>query len=283
MRRAGLVLALALATGASAACSAGAQSWRTVSASRQVWGEKSLNVEVEYGAGRLTMSPAVRPLLYHFEMRYDENAAAPVTSYDRRTGTLRLAVEQTEKHGRHRKNSESRATVQLTRDVPMALDVRFGAGEAEMDLGGLSLRSMRLATGASDTKVSFGTPNRIPAEAVRMEAGAASFRATGLGNTRAERFEFQGGVGEATLDFSGAWDRSASASVKMGIGSLRLRFPRSLGVKVVKESFLTSFEGSGLVKRGNAFYSRNWDSAPNKLTVTVEAALGSIDVDWIDS
>ncbi|MBV9773290.1 MAG: hypothetical protein JO040_05035 [Gemmatimonadetes bacterium] len=282
-RRPGLVLALALVTAASAACTARAQSWRTVNSSRQVWGEKNLNVQVEYGAGRLTVAPASQPLLYQFQMRYDEDRVAPVTTYDRRTGTLRLATQQNDRRGSRKVSDEARATVNLTRDVPLALDVKFGAGEANLDLGGLSLRNVRLATGASDTRVSFSTPNRIPAEGVRMEAGAASFSATGLGNTRAERFEFEGGVGEATLDFSGAWDRSASASVKMGIGSLTLRFPRSVGVKVVKDSFLTSFDGSGMVKRGNAYYSRNWDSAPNRLTVTVEAALGSIDIDWIDS
>jgi N-terminal domain of toast_rack, DUF2154 len=286
-RRTVLAFALVLAGGAGAAGCADAQSWRTISSSRQqLGGEKALDVEVEYGAGRLTVSPADRPLLYQFRMRYDEAQVAPLTTYDRRTGALRLGMESRDgKRGirMNRVHEESRADVHLTRDVPLDLSLRFGAGEANIDLGGLAVRRLRMATGASETRVAFRTPNRVAAEEVSMEAGAASFEVSGLGNARAQRFEFQGGVGETVLDFSGAWDRNASASVKMGIGSLTLRFPRELGVRIVKDSFLTSFDGSGMVKRGGAYYSRNWESAQNRLTVSVSAALGSIEIDWIDS
>jgi hypothetical protein len=68
----------------------------------------------------------------------------------------------------------------------------------------------------------------------------------------------------------------------LGIGSLTLRFPRSLGVRITKNSFLTSFDSSGMIRRGNAFYSRSWDTAPHKLSLDVSAALGSIQVEWID-
>ncbi|MEW5927434.1 MAG: toast rack family protein [Gemmatimonadota bacterium] len=284
-RSALLGLAVAAAAGCGSADPSEAQSWRTVNSSRQVLNEKALDVEVEYGAGRLVVTPADRPLLYEFQMRYDESQTTPVTEYDRERGTLRLGMRSRDRERGIRVNrvrEESRADLHLSREVPMDLGLEFGAGEADIDLGGLSLRSLRVATGASDTRIGFRAPNRIPAEEVRLEAGAASFEVTGLGNTRAQRFTFKGGVGETVLDFSGAWDRNATAEVSMGIGSLTLRFPRDLGVRIVKDSFLTSFDGSGMVKRGGAYYSRNWESARNRLTVEVEAAFGSIDVDWID-
>lgn len=284
-RHALLGLAVAVAAGCGSADPSEAQSWRTVSSSRQVLNEKALDVEVEYGAGRLVVTPADRPLLYEFQMRYDESRTTPVTEYDRERGTLRLGMRSRDRERGMRVNrvrEESRADLHLSREVPMDLGLEFGAGEADIDLGGLSLRSLRVATGASDTHIRFRAPNRIPAEEVRLEAGAASFEVTGLGNTRAQRFAFKGGVGETVLDFGGAWDRNATAEVSMGIGSLTLRFPRDLGVRIVKDSFLTSFDGSGMVKRSGAYYSRNWESARNRLTVEVEAAFGSIDVDWID-
>ena len=37
-----------------------------------------------------------------------------------------------------------------------------------------------------------------------------------------------------------------------------------------------------MVKRGNAWYSRNYDQAANKLDISINAAMGSIGVDWID-
>lgn len=284
-RRALLALAVAAGAGCGAQGPADAQSWRTVTSSRQALGEKALDVAVEYGAGRLVVTPADRPLLYQFQMRYDESQTTPVTEYDREGGSLRLGMRSRDR-GRglrvNRVREESRADLHLSREVPLKLDLEFGAGEADIDLGGLSLRSLHVATGASETRIAFGAPNRVAADAVEMKAGAASFQATGLGNARAQRYLFEGGVGETVLDFGGAWDRNATARVSMGIGSLTMRFPRDLGVRIVKDSFLTSFDDSGLVKRGGAYYSRNWESARNRLTVEVDAAFGSIDIDWTD-
>jgi hypothetical protein len=270
-----VLIALALAQVASA------QSWRTVSSARQTHGnESALQVNVEYGAGRLNMSPAEQPFLYQLEARYDSDRFTPITQYDAAAGSLRVGMEG---RGRTRTVGEqARMDVSLSRLVPMGLKLQFGAGEANLDLGGLSLRTLDVSTGASETRISFNQPNRVSAEHVRLEAGAASLRVNGLGNARAARYSFQGGVGETTLDFGGEWTRSATASAELGIGSLTLRFPRSLGVRITKSSFLTSFDSSGMVKRGNVFYSRNWDTAPHKLSLDVSAALGSIQVEWID-
>jgi hypothetical protein len=130
--------------------------------------------------------------------------------------------------------------------------------------------------------VSFTQPNRVAARRVKLEAGAAELHVNGLGNTRAQRFEFSGGMGETTLDFGGAWASSATAQVEMGVGSLRLRLPRSLGVKITKDSFLASFSPSGMVRRGDAWYSRGYDQARYRLDLSISAAMGSIDVEWID-
>ena len=261
-----------------------AQSWRTVTSTRQLQGEKRLDVQVEYGAGSLSVSPGDASQLYGFELRYDEDQFAPVAVYQRDTGVLRLGTESRDK-GRGsttRGGKEAHARIQLSPAVPTALTLKFGAGEARLGLGALSLQSVDISTGASETVVAFDAPNRVPAEFVRLRSGAAALRASGLGNANAERFEVEGGVGETVLDFGGTWTRNASASVKMGMGSITLRFPRSLGVRLSRSSFLTSFDSEGLTKRGDAHYSPNWDGAAHRLTVHVNAALGAIRVEWID-
>ncbi len=259
------------------------QSWRTITSARQVAGERRIDVNVEYGAGRLRVEPERGNLLYRMELRYDESTVVPVSSYDRQTGRLRLGLDN--KKGRQRRddrNGEGRASIALTPAVPMALKLAFGAGEADVKLGGLALESVDISTGASETRVSFDRPNRSVARAVKLEAGAASLVVTNLANARAQRIEFDGGVGETTLDFGGTWTRDAQATVKMGIGSVKLRLPRSLGVRIEKNSFLASFDSNGMTKRGNAWYSRSYDRAPRKLNIQIDAAIGSIDVDWID-
>lgn len=278
--------AVALSVAALLLVSAGpaaAQKWRTVNSSRQVWNEKQLDVRVDYAAGRLRVAPSESALLYQVELRYDESVFTPVTEYSPEAGRLRVAVRG-QRDGVRMKNiaQEARATLSLSPTVPLDLEMSFGAGEADLDLGGLSLRRLDLSTGASETRVRFSTPNRAVADRIDLRAGVSDFRATGLGNANASRFTFEGGVGSTTLDFGGRWSRSASGSIHIGMGSLDLRFPRALGVKIVKNSFLTTFDSSGLVKRGDAFYSRNWDTAEHQLTLTIDAGMGSIDIRWID-
>lgn len=270
-----------------AACAHDAEShpaarMRGMTSARQVAGEKQLAVQVQYGAGMLRVAPADGDLLYRLDLRYDERQFRPVAEYDRGAGRLRLGVEGRDGHGGPASADDAHATVELSPTVPIDLSLQFGAGQAEVDLGGMSIRDLSVQTGASQTTIAFGRPNRIAANRVRVQAGAAELRVTGLGNTRAERFEFEGGVGQTTLDFGGAWNRNATASVRMGVGSVRLRLPRSLGVKVSKSSFLSSFDPTGMTRRGDAWYSNGYDSAAFKLDLSINAAVGSIDIDWID-
>lgn len=275
--------ALFLAVGA-VADGVSAQAMRSMTSARQLSGERALDVEVHYGAGRLTVGPGTPGLMYRMEMRYDSARWRPVTRYDRARGALELGVESARRTGRddERARRTDHASIALTPEVPMVLDLEFGAGRADLELGGLSLRRLELSTGASETHVTFGRPNRISAELVHIEAGAASVEVGRLGNARAERFEFKGGLGEATLDFTGAWSRSARATIEMGVGSVKLRLPRGLGVRVEKDSFLASFDAPGMTKRGNAWFSRDYDSARYKLDIAIDAAIGSIEIDWVD-
>jgi hypothetical protein len=261
----------------------GAQEWRSFTSARQLWGEKELDVRITYGAGKLRIDPADSGILYTLDLRYDERHFTPKAVYTRDGGRLEVGIEGRGNTRRIRNVSDqSTATLRLNPGVASRLRMEFGAGEADLNLGGMALRSLDLATGASDTKVRFDSPNPMTADRVTLKAGAASLVATGLGNARTSRFEFEGGVGSTTLEFSGDLDRDADVTAKMGIGSLVLRFPRSAGVRVQRSSFLTSFDAGGLERQGNAHVSRNWDTAEHRISVSVEAALGSISIEWID-
>lgn len=285
-RRATLrLLTVAGLTAAVVACQpAAGQKMRSVTSARQLAGERRLDVELTYAAGRLTVEPARSNLLYRLDMRYNEERWRPLTEYDRQGGRLRLGLENVRRRGRDdvRSGREDRATIALSPQVPMDLELEFGAGEAQVELGGLALEAVDISTGASETRITFSQPNRVAARTVKIAAGAAEIEVEKLGNARAERFEFEGGLGEATLDFTGAWSRSATASIEMGVGEVRLRLPRGLGVRIEKDSFLTSFDAPGMTRRGDAWYSRGYDQARYRLDISIDAAVGSIEIDWVD-
>lgn len=255
---------------------------RTLTSSRQISGTEPMRVEVESGAGVLRIEPLEEgDLLYRMELRYDERNASPLTEFDSESRKLRLGLSGRQGNGGRVRNS-SRAEVELTREVPLDLTMRFGAGEASFDLSGVRVRSLTVETGASETVLRVDAPNPVRASSVEMKAGAAEVRASGLGNLRTERFVFQGGMGAATLDFGGAWEGDATADIDMGMGALVLLFPRDVGVRIDRSSFLSRFEGEGFSRRDGQEVSDNWDSARHHLTIDLDAALGSVEVRWID-
>lgn len=261
------------------ASSASAQDWRTLARSRDYRGETALAVNIEYGAGRLVVKPAGESVLYRTSLRYDADAFEPRFEYAEQR--LRLGIASGKVKGRKHAR-EGRLELQVGPRVPLDLDLQFGAAEAEIELGGLRLRRLHVATGASATRLQVSTANLIEAETIEIEAGAAKLDASGLANLRARKLEVSGGVGEVVLDFSGAWTRDLEASIEMGMGTVTIRVPRGLGVRVSRSGFLSGFDSEGLIKRGNVYYSENYEGAAHHLDVDLQAALGSVRIVWLD-
>jgi len=270
-----------LVMGLSVVDAAQAQNRRTVTMSRQVEDEQELEVNVRYGAGRFSVGPAESGVLYHMQIEYDEDVFRPIAEYQDRS--LQIGTESLGRHFWFRRDrGAGKMELALSRDVAMDLNMDFGAVRADIDLGGIRLTRLEINTGASQTLIDISEPNRETMSRASMDVGAAEFTVLNLGNLNAEVIEIDAGIGEIDLDFSGDWRQDTRVSIDMGIGSLVLRFPRGLGVRLVKNTFLTSLDSEGLVKRGDAYYSLDYDDAEYQITVDVDAAFGSIRVAWVN-
>ncbi len=279
----GVLIALLLATWP--AQPAAAQSWRSVAKSRQVHGEDFLEVKINYAVGRLELGRGPDKLLYRLNSRYDEDAFKLTSTYlesDRR-GRLSIDIEGHEninvKDFKDYDYEAGNLRVDLSSATPLALSMKFGAVEAELELGGLRLQRLLLETGASDTRVKFSEPNPDVAEHCTFKAAAAAFRVTGLGNSGCRSITVSGGIGDIDLDFSGAWSHDASADINVGFGGIEIRVPAELGVRVERSTFLMSFDAAGFIKQeGGVWLSRNWDTAKRHLTISISGAVGAIKV-----
>ncbi|MFQ5678208.1 MAG: hypothetical protein ACE5HP_01960 [Gemmatimonadota bacterium] len=283
---------------------AGAQEWKEFRSSRQAAAYRSLQVEILYGAGRLHVEPAEGDRLYDVRMLFDSERYVPLRSWSEREGQGKLRVALTSAREEEDRSSEirlddfdlqldvgdlkklgdssGRLDMRLSRDVPTELKVGVGAAKSAIELGGVPLTRLEFNTGASETRLSFEQPNPARLQTLSVKIGAASFRAEDLGNANFEHLTFQGGVGDITLEFGGEWRRDARASVKMGVGSLTLRFPRELGVRVRRKSFLTSFDAPELERlEEGVFESSNWAAAENHLELDLDAAFGSVRVEIV--
>lgn len=276
MRRAILVAALSTVT----APAVHAQSMRSVTMSRQLEDDAEVRVSVEYGVGNFSVRSVGEGLLYRMNLRYDEERFEPIADYsDHR---LELGVESIGRHRGSRRDRESGEFVlELARNVPMELDLEFGAVRADIDLGGLELTDLELSTGASESTLDISLPNRGRIETASFEVGAAEFTARNLGNLNADRIEFDAGVGSVVLGLEGEWQRDARMSIDLGLGALQLRVPEGLGLRLNKDSFLTTLDSEGLVKRGDTFESLDWGDADRRVTIDLDAAFGSVEVVWV--
>ncbi len=275
---AGLALAL-LPIGLGTANARG-QEWRTVAMSRQLQDERSLDVEVRYAAGRFGLAPAEPGTLYRMHLRYDEDALAPVA---RHSGSrLVLGAEAVGSRMRLAEGETAgEIRLELTPDVPIDLDLDLGAVKAEIDLGSLRLTGLDIETGASQTGLEVSEPNTEAMAEARLRVGAAQFTARGLGNLNASRIEVDAGVADLDLDLTGEWRQDATVTVDVGFGALTLRLPRGIGVRLSHDGFLTSLDSEGLVKRGDAYYSLDYEEAEYQVHLDVDAAFGRIRIVWV--
>lgn len=284
-----------------APASAHGQGWLEMKTARQADGASRMDLRVEYAAGRLEIGPAEEGLLYQARLRYRGDSFRPLRSYELSDGTarVRLGLEGRDRESdldlnwRSLKNldlddldeemGDGRLAVGVGRTVPTSLEVTVGAAEVEMELGGLPLTGLRINTGASETTVRFDAPNPVEMERMEVRSGAAEMELLELANAGLGRMRVEGAVGDVTLDFTGEWRRDMDVTVKMGLGSLSLRIPADVGVRLRKSSLLSSFSGFGLEKAEDGSYrSDNWSAARHRLELSVDAAFGSIDVRRVD-
>ncbi len=278
-------LALSAVALAVAASPASAQDWRTLATARQSQGEEFLDVRIKYAAGRFEITKGTDRYLYRLASRYDAEAFDLRSDYRESESGGRLRVElEGEKHLHFKdlKRYDIEAgslRLAISGTTRLALDLELGAVEAVLELGGLKLQQIRLKIGASDMQIRFSEPNPEEAEECSFKVGAAAFAVEGLGNSGCRNITFKGGVGSTLLDFSGEWQHDAEVNIEVGLGSLEIRVPSELGVRIERNTFLMGFDAQGIwIHEGNTWTSENWGQGSHDLTIHVRGALGTIEV-----
>ena len=277
-----LWLGLVLAFDARSGAAQEAPLWRTVGMSRQLRDTLPQRIRVQYGAGRLALRGSDAPLLYSMQLRYDEGRAIPIHRYDAEQRSAVLGLESLGRGLRTIAGGERGASGEMTLALPnrvtLELDLELGGTQSTLELGGLALRALSIECGATDAALLFTMPNRTRMRDLAIDVGAADFSAVNLANANAEQIRLRGGVGVMDLDFGGTWSHDMSVTARLAVGKLLLRIPSDVGVRLELTRVAAGFEHEGFVKRGDAWYSDNYDRATHKLRLRAETYFGKIEI-----
>ncbi|HEX2778009.1 MAG TPA: hypothetical protein VHM30_00820 [Gemmatimonadaceae bacterium] len=272
-----------VALAALAPAAAGAQQWRTVETARQLTATDPLAVTIRYAAGHLELRPVEGRLLYQMRIRYDEQAMDALHQYDAADHRLQLGLRSANVGWRAMKSMHGEKggsmSVGLTSELPMALDVELGGVEADMDLGGLRITQLKLASGLAGVKVDFSSPNAVVMERMSLDLGLGGLKLENVGNANVAEISIDGGLGGIALDFGDVVAHDVKINADMALGELRIGVPRNVGVMVQGDLKGGTFDRQiGFMRKDNAWYSLNWNEASRRITVVTSSTLANLKV-----
>jgi hypothetical protein len=193
-------------------------------------GSERVRVNLDMGAGDLKVSSGTQKLLQAY-FNYNVPDLKPAVHYSTAAGIGDLRVEQPS-HRTHIGNMKYEWDLRLSDLVPLDVHVNFGAGQAQLDLGSLDLRSVEVDMGVGQLQMDLrGNPKHDYNVRVSGGVGEATVRLpanVGL-DARAS-----GGIGDISVrglhKEGGHWVNDAynapgvkiHVDVQGGIGSIKL-------------------------------------------------------------
>ena len=260
------------------------QQWRTIESARQLSGDGPLKVSVSYAAGKLELTPSEDAgLLYQMRIRYDEQSMDAIHQYDANTRRLRLGLDKANVGFKSLKGGKGdrggSMSLELSPAVPLDLDVAVGAAEADLELGGMKVRSLAIKTGMAGANVSFGEPNGVPLDRLKLDVGMGAVELTDLGNAHVGEISIHGALGGVSLDFGSEMTRDVKVDATLALGGLQVSVPEDVGVMFQGDLKAAKFEPRiAFTRMGDAWYSSNWKDASHKVTIVGTSTLANVTV-----
>ena len=244
--------------------------------------EELMRARVELKVGKIEVEPGSPSNSYELELHYNELAFEPMIDFAREDGVADLSIGLDGEGKSFRGFGQNRLFLRLSPDVPIELVTNNGIGECNLNLTGMKVRSLVLESGVGETTLTMLESNPISCEKIEISSGVGELELVGLGNLSFEELDFQGGVGGASLDFSGSWDTVGEVEIEVGVGGISLLLPRDVGAEIrASKTFMSDIELPNFTKKGNTYYSDNLDRVSKVIKFRVTAGIGEVELKWI--
>jgi len=228
------------------------------------------NLKLEFGAGKFALAPGA-DVLVDGTATYNYAEFKPHVKTDGGDVTVRMGDKDIKFIPAN--NPKNNWDLKLG-DQPMSLSIEAGAFDGEFEFGGLALTRLDISAGASDVEINFSEPNPVKMSTFTYQTGASDVKIIGLGNANFNLFDFSGGAGDFTLDFSGDLQRDASIKIETGLSNMIIIVPEGVDAVVTVEGGLSNVNaGSGWVRSGNNYVQKG--EGPT-LTFVIEMGAGNL-------
>ncbi len=251
--------------------------------------EKELNVVLSSSFGKIIIGRGESEKIVAGQLFGSEEKSVDFqTDYNirNRVGYLDLSLGEEKREGKKSSIKLSDITnnkwqLKFSDALPIAFDIELGVAKGEFNLTGLQIKDFTMSCGASDVLVRFDAPNTATMNEMNIECGVGKFEGRNLGNANFKHFRFEGGVGTATLDFSGKIQSEVDVDVQVGMGVCTIILPEDVGTRIqYEESIVSRIELARDIRTtgGNQYISDNYKTASGRMNIRIDAGLGSVRV-----
>ncbi len=238
-------------------------------------GTDSAQVDIHFGAGVLQLVAGAPEDLLSGAFYYNVPRWAPEFEHEGNTLTIRQGGDEG-RWGLPSGRVRNRWDLALSPQVPLTVNLRAGAGEGELNFTHLQVAALDANVGAGSFGLRFDEPNPVPMAHLNLDTGASRITLEGVGNASPDTMTLKGGVGEMSVDLTGAWARSAEVQIRAGAGALDLRLPEDVGVQVDVRKGLANVEAYGLRQMGSTYTNDRFGETDITLSIDIVAGVGSV-------
>ena len=137
-------------------------------------------------------------------------------------------------------------------------------------------RHVRLGFQRRENNWQLRFQNDVPLELkIDMGAGKSDLRLSGLS---LRKLDVEGGVGNVDADLTGDWKNDLDATIKGGVGNVKIRLPKDVGVRVHASGGIGNVSARGLQRQGDDYVNALFDQSPVSLHIEVSGGVGNIEL-----
>jgi uncharacterized protein DUF2154 len=266
------ILVLALATGC-----ARADEVRTERRSVELEGAESVRTDLSMKTGDILVGGGAENLM-DATFTYNVPQWKPEVSYRGLALHKELTVEQPDVPGPTFGNVQNDWEILLNDEVPMNLSVSNSSGDAQLDLGSLSLKSLFLKFSSGDVAAELGREKPL-LEEVTIDSSSGDVDVDMTGEYSSPMgLEVDLGSGDLVMDLSGEWPQNLEGDISLSSGTTTLTFPTNVNVYVEAETSSGDINADGLTRDGEAYVNEPYEDSNVSLNLSVQSSSGDINL-----